>query len=223
MLNKKEYSRLVKIEEYHLSSVLDDLQNLIIKHGLSESLDNFEKIINRYKNKTKKRDIFPVLIEYIFLKMKSENKISDYIFITSNPSANKFTKNVNTIYTNTLIDSSCANLAIYSVYNDKIYKCFLLLAKDGLKEHINKLHKWKLLLEIATSDCSVRDKYNIRYDNKVMPLVGFATVNFYNEINNPQHRGMFQFFDSAFIGKPIESSFISNLSKLPEFVRSNLL
>lgn len=55
-----------------------------------------------------------------------------------------------------------------------------------------------------------------------MPLVGFVTVNFYNEINNPQHRGMFQFFDRAFIGKPLKSDFIENLSRLPRFVNENL-
>jgi type II restriction enzyme len=56
-----------------------------------------------------------------------------------------------------------------------------------------------------------------------MPLVGFATVNFYDEINNPQHRGMFKFFDQSFIGKPIvDSTFITQLSELPDFVNKNL-
>jgi type II restriction enzyme len=77
-------------------------------------------------------------------------------------------------------------------------------------------------MEIATSDNSVKEKYNIRYNPEQMPLVCFATVNFYDEINNPQHRGMFKFFDKAFIGKNIQSDFISPLSELINFVNSNL-
>jgi len=55
-----------------------------------------------------------------------------------------------------------------------------------------------------------------------MPKVCFATVNFYNEINNPQHRGMFKFFDNSFIGKPMDSEFISRLSNLIEFANQQL-
>jgi type II restriction enzyme len=55
-----------------------------------------------------------------------------------------------------------------------------------------------------------------------MPLICFATVNFYDEINNPQHRGMFKFFDKAFIAKPINKNFISPLSHLVDFVNQTL-
>jgi type II restriction enzyme len=54
-----------------------------------------------------------------------------------------------------------------------------------------------------------------------MPLVCFATVNFYNEINNPQHRGMFKFFDKSFIGKEIDSDFICRLSSIVDFVNGD--
>jgi len=55
-----------------------------------------------------------------------------------------------------------------------------------------------------------------------MPLVCFATVYFYNEINNPQHRGMFKFFDNSFIGKPINTEFINSLSHLIDYVNDTL-
>jgi type II restriction enzyme len=55
-----------------------------------------------------------------------------------------------------------------------------------------------------------------------MPIICFATVNFYNEINNPQHRGMFKFFDKAFIAKEISDNFISPLSNLIDFVNEKL-
>jgi len=55
-----------------------------------------------------------------------------------------------------------------------------------------------------------------------MPFVCFATVNFYNEINNPQHRGMFKFFDNSFIGKPITNEFINSMSNLTDYVNKIL-
>ncbi len=55
-----------------------------------------------------------------------------------------------------------------------------------------------------------------------MPLVCFATVNFYNEINSPQHRGMFKFFDNSFIGKKVDSEFIKPLSYICDYVNEQL-
>lgn len=105
---------------------------------------------------------------------------------------------------------------------NELTKCFIISLKTSLRERAGQTYKWKLLLEIATSDNYIKEKYNIKYENKIMPLVGFATVNFYNEINNPQHRGMFKFFDIAFIGKPLNADFIKNLSQLPSFINENL-
>ena len=57
------------------------------------------------------------------------------------------------------------------------------------------------------------------------------TINFYNEINNPQQRGMLRFFDRAFLAKNIEfshlnlddqSTFIYPLSELISFMDENL-
>jgi hypothetical protein len=76
--------------------------------------------------------------------------------------------------------------------------------------------------QVALSSKTLREKYDIRYETKIMPLVCFATVNFYNEINNPQQRGMFKFFDKAFIAKNVDSNFICKLSTLPNFVNEKL-
>jgi type II restriction enzyme len=223
MLNKKEQSRVAKIESDRLSFILNDLNQITLEYGLSKSLDRLNSLVYNKTNSKIYFDIFPTLIEYIFLKMKNEGEIEESIFVTTNPIANKFTKSCNTLFIDNSPEYSGANLAFYSMKDKKLKKCFLFLAKKDFQISIKKIKNWKIFAEIATSDCSVREKYNIRYDNETMPLVGFATVNFYDEINNPQHRGMFQFFDSSFIGKPIKSDFISNLSELPEFVRANLL
>jgi type II restriction enzyme len=87
---------------------------------------------------------------------------------------------------------------------------------------VGQTYKWKLLLEIATTRNPIKYKYNISYPLNKMPMVCFATINFYNEINNPQHRGMFKFFDKSFIGKPINADFIANLSTLIDFANERL-
>jgi type II restriction enzyme len=98
----------------------------------------------------------------------------------------------------------------------------IVLLKNSLRERAGQTYKWKLLMEIATSNDSLKEKYNISYHPKETPLVCFATVNFYNKINNPQHRGMFKFFDSSFIAKNVDADFISRMSNLPDFVNEVL-
>ena len=115
------------------------------------------------------------------------------------------------------------DLVIYSLNKDEtLKKCMILSLKTSLRERAGQTYKWKLLMEIATSENPIKEKYNIDYNPEKMPLIGFATVNFYNEINNPQHRGMFKFFDKSFIAKNIDADFISRLSTLPKYINENL-
>lgn len=246
MLNQDEANEIKKIEEtYYMFPILQKLSVYIENHGLDKSFnylhpilldskDDVEKLLDErikngdIKDKSQARksiagSAFSLLIKYVFLKLKEQSAIAENIFITSNPKKHPLIENMVTIYVGDDTQKPDMDIAIYSVIDEKLYKCFILSLKTSLRERAGQTYKWKLLLEIATSDCSIKDKYNIRYENDTMPLVGFATVNFYNEINNPQHRGMFQFFDRAFIGKPIESDFIANLSELPNFVNTNLL
>ena len=76
---------------------------------------------------------------------------------------------------------------------EELKRILILSLKTSLKERVGQTYKWKLLLEIATSENEIKNKYNISYNGNIMPLVGFITVNFYNEVNQPQHRGMFKF------------------------------
>ena len=79
-------------------------------------------------------------------------------------------------------------------------------------------------MEIASTNNSIKEKYDITYNPRVEPIVCFATINFYDEINNPQQKGMFKFFDKAFIARDLEEKgdFISYLSEIAEFVNSEL-
>lgn len=44
--------------------------------------------------------------------------------------------------------------------------------------------------------------YNLQYDNSRRVIMNFVTADLYNEVNQPQINGMFNFFDNAYITKP---------------------
>jgi len=166
---------------------------------------------------------FSKIIEYIFLKNKIIGNIRPDIFITSQKSKVPNFEEISTIKMGDETQKPDCDLVIYSLNkNNTLKKCMILSLKTSLRERAGQTYKWKLLMEIAISSKALRGKYDIRYETKIMPLVCFATVNFYNEINNPQQRGMFKFFDKAFIAKNVDSNFICRLSTLPNFVNEKL-
>jgi len=166
---------------------------------------------------------FSKIIEYIFLKNKIIGNIRPDIFITSQKSKVPNFKEISTIKMGDETQKPDCDLVIYSLNkNNTLKKCIILSLKTSFRERAGQTYKWKLLMEIAISSKALREKYDIRYETKIMPLVCFATVNFYNEINSPQQRGMFKFFDKAFIAKNVDSNFICRLSTLPNFVNEKL-
>jgi type II restriction enzyme len=166
---------------------------------------------------------FSSALEYIFLKNKELGSIRQNIFITSKISKVPSFKEVSVINVDGETQKPDCDLVIYSLNeNETLKKCMILSLKTSLRERAGQTYKWKLLMEIATSDNPIKEKYNIDYNPEKMPLVAFATVNFYNEINNPQHRGMFKFFDKSFIAKNVDADFIARMSTLPNYVNENL-
>lgn len=166
---------------------------------------------------------FSQAIIYIFLRNKELENIKEDVFITSQKSKVPHFDEVSTIIVDGETQKPDCDLVIYSLNADNtLKKCMILSLKTSLRERAGQTYKWKLLMEIATTPNSIKDKFNISYTPEVMPIVGFATVNFYNEINNPQQRGMFKFFDQSFIAKNVDASFISRMSNLPKYVNENL-
>jgi type II restriction enzyme len=246
ILNTNELKDLEKIKQtYYMIPILEKLEDYVNQYSLEKSLDYLHNILSESKDdveilldqRVKKKEIkdksqarksiagnaFSSLIKYVFLKLKEDHIIKSNIFITSNPKREELISDLVTIKVDNETQKPDMDLAIYSINEEnKLNKCLIMSLKTSLRERAGQTYKWKLLLEIATTDNPIKDKYNIEYEPKNMPLVGFATVNFYDEINNPQHRGMFKFFDRAFIGKPLNADFIDNLSQLPHFVNKNL-
>lgn len=82
--------------------------------------------------------------------------------------------------------------------------------KTSLRERAGQTYKWKLLVDLATCTCKhiptshecPKNIYNLQYNNTRKIFMCFVTADLYNEINNPQINGIFNFFDRAYIAKP---------------------
>jgi type II restriction enzyme len=168
---------------------------------------------------------FSKVVIYTFLKNKELENIDANIFITSKTTTIPSFDKISVINVDGETQKPDCDLVIYSLNEDNsLKKCMILSLKTSLRERAGQTYKWKLLMEIATSEnCNIKEKYNISYNPPINPLVCFATVNFYDEINDPQHRGMFKFFDQSFIAKNIDAEFIAKMSSLPDYVNKFLL
>lgn len=250
ILDKEEIKTLQLIEnKYYMKPIVEliqhNLNNNIISlpetfnnlySYLTSSNKNVEKLIAERVAHGEIKDIkqakksiaghaFSNLIIWCFLKNKESGYIKENIFISSKISTIKDWEKFFIINVDNETQKPDADIIIYSINNDKsIKKCIILSLKTSLRERAGQTYKWKLLMEIANADSHIKEKYNISYNPPVLPFVCFATVNFYDEINSPQHKGMFKFFDCAFIGKNIETEeFIKPLSYIIEYVNENLI
>ena len=239
---KKEVSRIEGI--YYMKPLLDRVGQKIKKVGLDKALDYAHEMLvaskddvenmlddrvskGTIKDKSQARKsiagaAFSNLLKYLFLKNKEVGLVREDISITSS-TKEKIFEDMVTIHVGDETQKPDMDLVIYSVdEKGAIKKCMIISLKTSLRERAGQTYKWKLLLEIASTSNNIKDKYKISYNSATTPIVCFATVNFYNEINNPQHKGMFKFFDNSFIGKPLNSDFISNLSAIVDYANNNL-
>ena len=246
MLNKEEEKTLEEIKEkYYMAPIIKELERYSNKHGYIKSLDYLHQVLVDSKDKVdtllKKRkgkgeikDIsqarksiagaaFSNSIIYLFLMAKKHGDIKKSIYITGKAKNNELFQGMMTIHVDGETQKPDMDIVVYKLQkNGDLSGCMIVSLKTSLRERAGQTYRWKLLLEIAATDNDIKKKYDIKYKANKAPLVCFATVNFYDEINNPQHRGMFKFFDKSFIGKPIKSNFISNLSELIVYADRNL-
>ena len=55
---------------------------------------------------------------------------------------------------------------------------------------------------VSSNDCkTVKEKYGLTYKARYKVKVVVITTNFYNEIMNPQQKGMLKFFDFVYLTK----------------------
>ncbi len=118
------------------------------------------------------------LITYIFIKNKESGNISNNISIISKQSAlNQFDEAFTIHVAGETQNPDCDLVIVHR----ETKKMMILSLKTSLRERAGQTYKWKLLLEIAHStDKALKNKYGISYHGGEMPLICFATVNFYN-------------------------------------------
>lgn len=93
-----------------------------------------------------------------------------------------------------------------------IYSC-----KTSLRERAGQTYRWKLLLDITQHCPKLVKKYQLKYSKNRKILTSFITADFYNEIMQPQQKGILEFFDFSYVAKDIQvSPPIKNLSKIIE-------
>lgn len=205
----------------------DEIYKLLIK-----SKDDVDKLLFERKKVKLIRNIeqarksiagaaFSNIITYIFLKNKDCGNINKDIFISTKVKSLKGFDKISTIYIDNETQKPDCDVVIYKRKNQNdLLKCMIISLKTSLRERAGQTYKWKLLMEIATTNNAIKKKYKIKYKPDFIPLVSFATVNFYNEINKPQHRGMFKFFDKSFIAKKVDSDFILRMSSIINFLKT---
>lgn len=250
MLNLAEQKALKEIEnKYYMKPILEAIESDVkaLKFEWSEVFNHLYDYLTNSKNavealikkRVQKGEIkdasqarksiaggaFSSLIIWVFLKNKIAKNIDKNIFISSKISQIPCAKDLFYIKVGEETQKPDVDLVIYSLNSkNQLKKCIILSLKTSLRERAGQTYKWKLLMEIASSKSALSEKYDITYNPPFLPLVCFATVNFYDEINSPQHRGMFKFFDCSFIGKDIKTSdFIKPLSELINYTNKELL
>lgn len=118
------------------------------------------------------------------------------------------------------------------IYQDKSNTPLVVCScKTSLRERAGQTYKWKLLVDLATADpkhlknhpeCPI-NKYQISYQNDRKIYVTMITADFYNEVSQPQQRGMFAFFDKTFVadkGRGQFPTYVQPMSKIIPYLNS---
>lgn len=86
--------------------------------------------------------------------------------------------------------------------------------KTSLRERAGQSYRWKLLLDIAENSKKLREIYDMEYNSQTTFYYNFITADFYNEVKNPQQKGMIRFFDHAYVTKKSAASPIKTMSNI---------
>lgn len=229
---------LIKYEEKHkelMDSGFTDKQATVkildyLTDILTSSTEGVEEVINErfndglIKDKAQTRksvagNNFQKLVTYSLLKNVKIGNLSNNIIVTLTASNNKIIKEYAVIHANEEEQKPDVDVLVYNANIEKntlpivIFSC-----KTSMRERAGQTYKWKLLLDIATSECEhisdtpecPHNLYKIKYDKTRDVYMVFTTSDLYNEVSQPQIAGMFSFFDKTYVTKPAAPS-VSNL------------
>lgn len=147
---------------------------------------------------------FQGLVAYSLIKLQEKKLLNPDIAITLKPKKHPLIEKYAAIKVGDDIQKPDIDLLIYHYQKPEKYPVIIYSIKTSLRERAGQTYRWKLLMDIVSSnDCkSIKEKYSLTYKAIDNFKVGFITTNFYNEITNPQQKGMLKFFDFVYITKP---------------------
>lgn len=169
-----------------------------IKNGIISNADQARKTIAG--------NGFQGLVAYSLIKLQEKNLLNPNLAITLKPKKHPLIEKYATIKVGDDVQKPDIDLLIYHYQKPEKYPVIIYSIKTSLRERAGQTYRWKLLMDIVSSnDCkTIKDKYSLTYKAMDNFKVGFITTNFYNEITKPQQKGMLKFFDFVYITKPGE-------------------
>lgn len=147
---------------------------------------------------------FQGLVAYSLIKLQEKDLLNPDLAITLKPKKHPLIEKYATIKVGDDVQKPDIDLIIYHYQKPEKYPVIIYSIKTSLRERAGQTYRWKLLMDIVSSnDCkTIKEKYSLTYEAIDNFKVGFITTNFYNEITNPQQKGMLKFFDFVYITKP---------------------
>lgn len=235
LIFEQKFNKLISFgfsKEKAMVRILDYLYDILTlsQSGVEKIIDKrFKKGIIKDKNQTRKSvggNNFQKLVAYSLLKNIQIGNLPKNIVVTLTTSNNKIINEYATINTFQEKQKPDVDILIYSKEIEKnklpivIFSC-----KTSMRERAGQTYKWKLLLDIATTQCKhisetpecPHNIYQIEYNNQRKIYMCFVTSDLYNEINQPQIAGMLSFFDKSYITKSEKFS-VSNLENFSKVV-----
>jgi type II restriction enzyme len=198
-----------KVREVGKIRVLDSLTEVmrIAQPGVEKIIqwreaDGYIKSIDQAR-KSVAGNGFQGLIAYSLIALQKTNILNSGLVITLKPRSHPLITRYATIRVGDEIQKPDIDILVYIYTKPEKYPILIYSAKASLRERAGQTYRWKLLMDIATSEnCrSIREKYDLTYEAKGDFRVGLITANFYDEIMKPQQQGMLKFFDFAYITK----------------------
>lgn len=198
-----------KIKNVGEIMILDSLTEVMI-----DALQKVEQIIHQRKDRGYIEDVaqarksvagngFQGLIAYSLIRLQTANILNPNLVITLKPKRHPLIERCATIRIGDEVQRPDIDMLIYMNTEFEKHPVIIYSIKTSLRERTGQTYRWKLLMDIVTSqNCgTIKNKYNLDYKVTGDIRVGLITANFYNEIMSPQQHGMLKFFDFAYITK----------------------
>lgn len=211
---------------YYFTSIKEGLEAKAIETGEKNALNYLTEVMQSATSKVEKliqariRDKiissadqarktiagngFQGLVAYSLIRLQEKNILNPNLAITLKPKKHPLIEKYATIKVGDDMQKPDIDLLIYHHPRPEKYPVIIYSIKTSLRERAGQTYRWKLLMDIVSSnDCkTIKEKYNLTYKAMDNFKVGFITSNFYKEITNPQQKGMLKFFDFVYITKP---------------------